>query len=145
MYGYAGGGVNALRKSMQKGSFSGGTVPQRRNMLVRSAQAVSGFLFSGASAALLLGAGVGALCTASGLAGILGGSVCAVSAMGATTFFRSFFATTPFWKRPTIPLSLGAFLAGEFERTLTSILATFGVLRSQHAPARNMEKAALPA
>ncbi|CDJ33777.1 uncharacterized protein EMH_0090790 [Eimeria mitis] len=61
-----GAGVNALRKSMQEGQFSGGRVPRKRSALSRSVQAIGRFFFNKTSAALVLGAGVGGLCIATG-------------------------------------------------------------------------------
>lgn len=116
-----------MRKSMQKGQFTGGNVTKKHNAFVRSARAIRSFFFNKTSAALLLGMGVGALCTASGLAGILGGSVCAVSAMGASSFLRHFFAVTPFGTHPSVPVSLGVFLASEFERNLDITSAMLGL------------------
>ncbi|OEH75480.1 hypothetical protein cyc_09013 [Cyclospora cayetanensis] len=87
-------------------------------MLLRSVRTVRRFLFSKTSAAILLGAGVGALCAAAGLAAVAGGSVCAVGAIVASSLFRTLFAVSPFGVKPAIPLTLGSLLATDFERNL---------------------------
>ncbi|CDJ54050.1 hypothetical protein, conserved [Eimeria brunetti] len=138
-----GGGVNTLRRSMQKGRLSRGRLSRMGSALKRSVQAIRRFFFNKTSVALVLGVGVGALCAASGLAGILGGSVCAVGAVETTSFFRTFFAVTPFGAKPSIPLSLGTFLASEFDRNLDIASTMLGVPLINHTHAANMGEAAV--
>ena len=113
----AGKGVYALRKTMQS-TLPAGRLERARNALARGLRSIRRFLLSKTSVALMLGAGVGAMCVAAGLAGAFGGSLCAVGALGAASLFTHLFAVAPFGIKPALPLSVGAFLATDFERHL---------------------------
>ena len=114
----AGKGVYALRRTMLKSLLTYGTLARVRNALARGLRSIRRFIFSRAFAGLLVGISSRVLCVAAGLGGVLGGSLCAISAACASSLFRTFFAVAPFDAHPPIPLSLGAFLATDFERHL---------------------------
>lgn len=90
-----------------------------------------------------MGAGVAALCVAAGLTGAFGGSLCALGGLAAAGMFRTFFAVAPFGIKPPIPLSVGAFLATDFERHLDITASMLGVPRLEAAPAPVVEETAL--
>lgn len=113
-----GKGVHAMRKNMQNTLPRGGLLARSRRALARGMRSIRRFLFSKTSVALVLGASVGGICAAAGLAGVFGGSLCAVGALGAAGLFRTLFAVAPFGVKPPIPLSLGTFLSTDFERHL---------------------------
>lgn len=121
----AGNGVYAMRRNMERSRAL-----RERNALRRGIQTVRRFLLSKTSVALVLGAGVGALCAGAGLAGILSGSLCAVGAIAAVSNLRLLFAVAPFAAKPALPLSLGAFLASEFERNVGIVKNMLGVIAS---------------
>lgn len=142
----AGKGVYTLRKNMQKSLPAGGALGRSRRALARSMQSIRRFLFSKTSAALVVGASIGALCVAAGLAGVVGGSLCAVGALGAVGLFHTLYAVSPFGAKPPIPLTLGAFLSAEFERNLHVTIKMLGLHPAQpsQAPAANdVEETAL--
>lgn len=114
----AGKGVYALRKNMQKTLPAGGRLARVRALLGRTMRAVRRFLLSKTSLALVLGGSVGGICVAAGLAGVLGGSLCAVGALGAGALFGTLFGVAALGSRPLLPLSLGELLASDFERNL---------------------------
>lgn len=121
-----GKGVYALRKNMQKSLPTGGLIGRSRRALARSMRSIRRFFFSKTSAALVLGASVGALCVASGLAGVVGGSLCAIGALGSVGLFGTLYAVSPFGAKPSIPVTLGAFLSTDFERNLQLTIKMLG-------------------
>lgn len=125
----------ALRKNMQKAVPlpvpARGLLEKSRRALAHSQQSIRRFLFSKTSAALVLGASVGGLCVAAGLAGVVGGALCAIGALGAAGLFGTLYAVSPFGTKPSIPLSLGAFLSTDFERNLHLTIKMLGLPAAQ--------------
>lgn len=111
----------ALRKNMRKSLPAGSKLARARSSLGRSLRAVRRFLLSKTSLALVLGSSIGGICIAAGLAGVVGGSLCAFGALGAGALFSSLFAVAPFSAKPELPLSLGELLAADFERNLNVV------------------------
>lgn len=140
----SGSGVYALRKDMARNLPRTGLIARAGHAFGRGIKSIRKFIFNKTSAAVVLAAGFGALCVAAGLANVLGGSLCAVAALGSAGLFRHYFGVAPFFVKPTIPIWLGSFLSTDFERTLDITKTMLGLTDAQppQRPAAEVVRAA---
>ncbi|KAL8449136.1 hypothetical protein Emed_003287 [Eimeria media] len=130
-----GKGVFAVRRKMQKSLPRGGLLVRARSAFGRTFRLLRRFFLSKSFLAPMLGMSVRALCVGAGLAGVLGGALCAIAAIGSSTLFRTLYAVAPFKAQPPIPLSLASFLSADFSRNLLIASKALG-LSEAHLPLR---------